>query len=345
MRAAVPIDAPREWAVVLGGARAIRARRQACWSALAALFAGVTGFACAVEVRFELVAPGIYAHIGDKGARTVENEGLNANIGLVVAPGGAILIDSGATYSSARDIHASVRRVTAQPVKWVINTGGQDHRWLGNAYFAAQGAELIAHTSARADMQARGGDQMQALRQTLGSKADGTVPMLPTRLIEGRDAVLDLGGLQLEVRHRGAAHTPGDLMVRVSGQLRGTSAVSPPAPDVVFSGDVVYVERLLGVIPVSNTRTWLEAFDALADWKPAIIVPGHGAVTTLAIARRDTRDYLAALRAHMKKAVDDGTDVSAAIKSFPLGDFAKLLVAAEIHPGNASRTYLELERE
>ena len=25
--------------------------------------------------------------------------------------------------------------------------------------------------------------------------------------------------------------------------------------------------------------------------------------------------------------------------------FAKLLVAAEIHPGNASRTYLELERE
>ena len=47
----------------------------------------------------------------------------------------------------------------------------------------------------------------------------------------------------------------------------------------------------------------------------------------------------------MKKAVDDGTDVSAAIKSFPLGEFAKLLVAAEIHPGNASRTYLEMERE
>lgn len=33
--------------------------------------------------------------------------------------------------------------------------------------------------------------------------------MLPTRLIEGRDAVLELGGLKLELRQRGAAHTPG----------------------------------------------------------------------------------------------------------------------------------------
>jgi hypothetical protein len=38
--------------------------------------------------------------------------------------------------------------VTTQPIRWVINTGGQDHRWLGNGYFRAQGAELIAHASA-----------------------------------------------------------------------------------------------------------------------------------------------------------------------------------------------------
>ena len=340
------------------------ARSAALWLAPCAALS-LAPCASAVDVRFDPVAPGIYAHIGDKGARTVENEGLNANIGLIVAPGGAILIDSGATFSSARDIHAAVKRITPLPVKWVINTGGQDHRWLGNSYFAALGAELIAHTRARADMQARGGDQLQALRATLGEKADGTTPMLPTRLIEGRDAVLELGGLKLELRHRGTAHTPGDLMVRVSGQTLGAMPDGKPdgkldgkpvgapggmpegkrATGVVFSGDVVYVERMLGVIPVSSTRTWLDAFDALAEWNPAIIVPGHGAVTTLAIARRDTRDYLAALRAHMKKAVDDGTDVSAAIKSFPLGDFAKLLVAAEIHPGNASRTYLEMERE
>jgi len=86
----------------------------------------------AVEVRFERVADGVYAFIGEMGARTAANEGLNANLGLVVTPAGALLIDSGATFQGARQIHEAVRRVTAQPVRWVINTGGQDHRWLGN---------------------------------------------------------------------------------------------------------------------------------------------------------------------------------------------------------------------
>ncbi len=99
----------------------------------------------AQTVRFERVAEGVYAHIGDLGGRTVANQGLNANIGLVLTPGGAVLIDSGATARSAQRIHEAVRQVTALPVEWVINTGGQDHRWLGNGYFKAQGAQLIAH--------------------------------------------------------------------------------------------------------------------------------------------------------------------------------------------------------
>jgi hypothetical protein len=47
----------------------------------------------------------------------------------------------------------------------------------------------------------------------------------------------------------------------------------------------------------------------------------------------------------MKKAVADGTDISAAIKAFDVQPYLRLLNAAELHPGNASRTYLELERE
>ncbi|MDO8773570.1 MAG: MBL fold metallo-hydrolase [Burkholderiaceae bacterium] len=115
------------------------------------------GSASAVEVHFERVAEGIYAHIGDLGPRTTANEGLNANIGLVVTPDGAVLIDSGATFESARQIHEAVRRVTSQPLRWVVSTGGQDHRWLGNGYFKAQGVEIIAHAQAEADIRNRGG--------------------------------------------------------------------------------------------------------------------------------------------------------------------------------------------
>ena len=306
---------------------------RSCWRMVFLGLLILAPAAHAVDVNFKPVADGVYAYVGDKGARTYDNEGLNANIGLIVTPAGAILIDSGATYQSARKIQEAVRRVTPQPIKWVINTGGQDHRWLGNGYFLAQGAEIIAHANARADMLARGGDHLTGLTTALKERADGTVPTLPTRFIEGLDTPLTLGGMTLELRHRGGGHTPGDMMVWL------------PSRKVLFSGDIVYVNRMLGVIPVSSTKAWLAAFKVIEDLQPRHIVPGHGEVTDLATAAADTRDYLLALRTHMKKAVDEGTDMSAAVKSFDAQPFMRLLNAAELIPGNASRTYLELERE
>jgi glyoxylase-like metal-dependent hydrolase (beta-lactamase superfamily II) len=301
--------------------------------ALATAIVLLAASAHAVEVKFQPVADGVYAHIGDTGPRSLDNEGLNANIGLVVTPAGAVVIDSGATYRSARQIHEAARKVTPQPVKWVINTGGQDHRWLGNGYFKEQGAEVIAHADARADMQARGGDHLVGLKATLQDRADGTVPTLSTRFVSGTASRLDLGGVVFQLEHRNGAHTPGDTMVWL------------PQKNVLFAGDVVYVDRLLGVIPVSNTRNWLETFAVIEALGPKVIVPGHGKVTDLATARADTQAYLLALRAHMKQAVDDDVDLSAAVKSFDARPFLRLQNAAELMPGNASRTYLELERE
>lgn len=307
--------------------------RHAAALLLGSTLAWAAADAQAVEVGFQRMADGVYAHVGDTGARTAENEGLNANIGLVVTPAGAVLIDSGATFQSARQIAEAARKVTDQPIKWVFNTGGQDHRWLGNGYFQAQGAELIAHAAGEADMKNRGNDHLQALKAVLGAKADGTVPTLPSRWLKAKDERIELGGITFEFKHRGGAHTPGDTMVWL------------PQKNVLFTGDVVYVDRMLGVIPVSNTKHWLATFSVIEQLKPDVLVPGHGRVTNLATAQADTQAYLLALRAHMKKAVDDGTDVSAAVKSFDAAPFMRLLNAAELMPGNASRTYLELERE
>lgn len=287
----------------------------------------------AQDVHFERVAEGVYAHIGDTGGRTTANQGLNANIGLVLTPGGAVLIDSGATARSAQRIHEAVRQVTPLPVKWVINTGGQDHRWLGNGWFKAQGAQLIAHASTEADMRSRGNDLLEGLRTTLGDGVAGTVPTLPDRWIANADERLELGGKTFEFKHRGGAHTPGDMVIWL------------PQSRVLFSGDVIYVDRLLGVIPVSQTKAWLATFAEIERLAPEHVVPGHGRVTDLKAAQSDTRDYLVALRSHMKKAVDDGQDISAAVKAFDARRWQHLLNAAELMPGNASRTYLELERE
>jgi glyoxylase-like metal-dependent hydrolase (beta-lactamase superfamily II) len=286
----------------------------------------------AVEVVFKPVVDGVYAYVGEIEGRTYDNEGLNANVGLVVTPAGAVLIDSGATLQSARKIHEAARKVTSQPVKWVINTGDQDHRWLGNGYFSAHGIETIAHAAAHADMKNRSGEHLEGLK-VLKERLDGTVPTLPTRFVSDQNTRLELGGTVLELKYRKGGHTPGDMVVWL------------PQKNVLFAGDVVYVDRVLGLHPVSNTRNWLESFAVIDALKPQIIVPGHGTVTNLATAQAHTRDLLLALRAHMKKAVDDGVDLGAAVKTFDGKPFSNLKHADVWIPQLANQTYLEMERE
>ncbi len=301
--------------------------------ALAALTATLAWSAHALEVQFKAVAPNVYAYVGDTGGRTYENEALNANIGLVVTPAGALLIDPGATWQSARKIAEAAKKVTPQAIQWVINTGGQDHRWMGNGFFQAQGAEIMAHASAEADMQARGPEHLRANAPVLKEKMDGTNIVLPTRWLQGADTTLVLGGVQVHVLHRGGGHTPGDILVWL------------PHSGVVFTGDVVYVDRILGLHPVSKTKTWVQSFDALQTLNPSVVVPGHGRVTTLAQAQKDTGNLLQALRAHMGQAVEAGTDIGAAVKSFDAAPFKHLQHVDVWLPQLANRTYLEMERE
>jgi glyoxylase-like metal-dependent hydrolase (beta-lactamase superfamily II) len=305
------------------------------WPRAAALLGGcaLAWAAQAVEVSFQPVAPGVYAHVGDTEGRTYENEALNANIGLVVTPAGALLIDSGATFKTGADIAAAARKVTPQPIRWVVNTGGQDHRWLGNGYFKAHGADTLAHANAQADMQARGPEHLRANAPVLKDKQDGTEPVLPTRWLQGPDSTLDFGGVSVRFIHRNGGHTPGDMLVVL------------PASGVVFTGDVVYTDRILGLHPVSKTKTWVASFEALEALQPTVVVPGHGSVTTLAQARRDTGNLLKALRAHTGKAVEAGTDIGTAVKTFDGTPFKHLKHADVWLPQLVNRTYLEMEQE
>lgn len=287
----------------------------------------------AADVVFQPVAEGVYVFVGETEGRTYDNEALNANFGLVLTPAGALLIDSGASWQGARQLAEAAKKVTPQPIRWVINTGGQDHRWMGNGYFREQGAETMAHAGAEADMRARGPEHLQANAPVLKDRLAGTEVVLPVRWLTDADTALDLGGVEVNVMYRGGGHTPGDLMVWL------------PKTGVVFTGDVVYVDRILGLHPVSKTKTWLQSFEALEALNPRVVVPGHGRVTTLAQAQKDTGALLKALRAHMGQAVEAGTDLATAVKSFDAAPFRHLQHVEVWLPQLANRTYLEMEME
>ncbi|AZQ68377.1 MBL fold metallo-hydrolase [Silicimonas algicola] len=265
-----------------------------------ALVAGVIlaapTFAAAEVLDVRPVTEGVWAIVGEKEQRSPENLGNNATFGLIVTEAGAVLIDPGGSWRGAEALHDAVRSVTDQPVTHVINTGGQDHRWLGNGYWQAQGATVIASDAAVEDQQARASMQMTGLTLLIGAALEGTEPSFAD--VTFPDAhTLDVGGLIFEIVHPGPAHTPGDSFVWV------------PDRDTVFTGDIVYVERILGVGDQSSITHWPDAYLAVEATGAAHVVPGHGGPTTMNRARADTYDYLMNLRAQIGALLDEGGDI------------------------------------
>jgi glyoxylase-like metal-dependent hydrolase (beta-lactamase superfamily II) len=274
----------------------------------------------------------VYAIVGPTGPRTYENHALNNNLGFVVTDAGVVLVDSGASAAGARLVEAAVAEVTDRRVRWVINTGSQDHRWLGNDYFRRRGARIIA-LERTVDTQRRfAGEHLESLAGILRDRLDGTVPAYAEAPLAGDGAELELGGRRVVLMWPGDAHFPGDAVLWL------------PDAGVMFGGDLVYVDRVLGILPWSGVESWRDAFHRAAALGPARIVPGHGSVCDLAKARRETGDYLDWLVAEVRAAVADWEPLGAVVER--LADeprFRHLEHFDTLHRTNVSRAYLKME--
>jgi glyoxylase-like metal-dependent hydrolase (beta-lactamase superfamily II) len=284
--------------------------------------------------RAEPVAENVYAIVGPLGQRSMDNDGLNANYGFVVTPEGVVLIDAGASKLGAQKLAAAIRAVTDRPVRWVINTGSQDHRWLGNAWFAGQGATIISLERTAAVQRQHAQQQLDGLRRFLGERLVGTEPLVaasPAKVGPGGTATLVLGGETFVLSYTDA-HYGGDAMVQL------------PRRSVFFTGDLVYVDRLLGMLPGSSVKNGQRAFGALAALQPARIVPGHGRVCDLAQARRETGDYYDFLVDTIGKAAREMEPMDEVLNKYAdLPAFRHLENYKELHRGNMNRAFTEFE--
>ncbi|MBI1285613.1 MAG: MBL fold metallo-hydrolase [Thiobacillus sp.] len=287
----------------------------------------------AFQPRAEKVVDNVYALIGPLGQRSPENDGLNANSGFIVTPQGVILIDSGASRLGAEKIATAIGKVTDKPVRWVINTGSQDHRWLGNDYFAGQGAEVMAMQRTAATQAEYAAQHMTSMTRFLGERMRGTQPLPAPKTLAGNAAVLELGGETLMLTYTDA-HFPGDAWVWL------------PKRGVIFSGDLVFVDRLLGVLPWSSVKHGQQAFQALAALKPVHIVPGHGRVCDLAQAQRETGDYYDFLVVKVGGAAMEMESLTATLDRYQdLPEFSHLYNYEGLHRANMSRAFTEFESQ
>lgn len=294
---------------------------------------GMSSIAQAAPVlKTEQIAEDVFALVGPTTNRDPQNLGNNANFGVVVTSEGVVLIDPGATRKGAQMIHEAVRAITDEPIRVVINTGGQDHRWLGNGYFKELGAHIVANENAVDDQKARVQDQLISLTDLVGGDGlAGTEPVYADETFADRKD-MTVGGTSIEIHHAGHAHTPGDSFVWL------------PDHRIMFTGDIVYTDRMLGIGPQSAHLSWIAAFEAMAARKPEVVVGGHGMPADLARATADSYDYLVFLRQAVQTFMENGHGMEE-IGTIDQSHFSYLENFDSLKGRNAQRVFEELEWE
>jgi glyoxylase-like metal-dependent hydrolase (beta-lactamase superfamily II) len=288
------------------------------------------GIPSATPPHLVRLAPGVYAALGDTG-RGSEGQ---PNAGFVVTGEGVVVIDALASPQQGRRLVDAIRRVTDQPIRWLVLTHHHPDHHFGAVVFRRLGARVMAHPDRTMLAMERGEDALVAdwvrvvgLDAMRGFEFADT----PDRPVTGYDT-LKLGGRTLVIGHPGPAHSPGDLMLWL------------PDKRILFAGDL-RVEDGVTMVVDGSSAVLLRALAIIDSLKPRIVVPGHGALPRqpLALVVR-TRDYITRLQADMRAALERGVPLGRALRDLPPPDQTRPVSYNSRRRRNAVRVYLEEER-
>ncbi|MED5461983.1 MAG: MBL fold metallo-hydrolase, partial [Pseudomonadota bacterium] len=195
----------------------------------------------AVEIRIEHVAGNISMLIGQGG-----------NIGLSIGDDGVIMIDDQFAPLSAR-IAETIRRVTDEEIRFLINTHVHGDHVGGNENFANMGVVIFANDNVRMRM--------------VGNSPDAALPIVTF----SDTTTLHLNDEEVHAFKVPAAHTDGDSFIHFRGS------------DVLHLGDVFRTNNF-PYIDVSSGGTLQGTLDALGmaigmAGPGTTIIPGHGVVS------------------------------------------------------------------
>jgi quinoprotein relay system zinc metallohydrolase 2 len=277
------------------------------------------------------VADGIFVHTGTTALMTRGNEGAIANIGFIVGDDAVAVVDTGGSVQEGRRLLAAIRRITAKPIRYVVNTHAHPDHVFGNAAFARDGTTFVGHRNLPRALSLRGPHYIEAFRAIMGEELIADVRLIaPTRLVDGEDT-LDLGGRALRLRAWPAAHTDADLTVL--DQRTGT----------LVAGDLVFLDH----VPVldGSIAGWLKALDELAGIPARRVVPGHGPVAPWPDALASERHYLQRLAQDVRGLIARGTMLETAAATAAGSEKPRWSLFEEYNARNATAAFSELEWE
>jgi len=245
-----------------------------------------------IEIETEKIAPNLYLLSGSAGADPGHQDAAGGRIGVLTGPDGIFMVDS--QYAQITDkVVAAIRKLSPEPLRFLVNTHLHIDHTGGNANFVKMGALLLAREELREEM------SRPPAPAPAGNAAAARDPArLPAVTYGLGDPIkLRLNGEIVDLIPVRAAHTGGDTMIRFENA------------DAIMIGDF-YRNYGYPFIDTNNGGTLKGALEALdATMKIAgpntRLIPGHGTIIT----RADLvpyRDMILNVQAKVQQMINDG---------------------------------------
>lgn len=286
------------------------------------------------RVRAVKVADGVWFVQGEAAMGSSANRNFISNAGFVVTEAGVVVIDALGSPELASELIEEIRRVSSQPIRYVIVTHYHADHIYGLQSFKAAGARVLAHPAAREYLASDTAQRrLEQSRQDLFPWIDERTRLVePDRWLADGETVLRVGSDEFWIRHAGPAHTPEDLIVFL------------PRKGVLFAGDLAFRGRI-PFVGQADSRQWIDSLTRLIAMKATVVVPGHGPVSRSPAADFElTRDYLAYLRSTMGEAARNLEPFDEAYARTDWSRFDRLPLFQAANRMNAFNTYLLMEQ-
>ena len=277
------------------------------------------------------VTEGVWSAIGRTGPPDYFNSGHNNNLSFIITKKGVLVVNAGNSYLLAKALHTEIKKITDQPVKYVVLENAQGHAMLGSNYWQEQGAKIVAQHATAEEMAAHGEQALASAKRVQRDKITGTKLVVPDIVFQQK-YIIELGGQTIEVIDLGPSHSPGDIVVWLAQKK------------LVISGDVAFHERMLPIFEHTDTYGWIATWDAFLALGATTVIPGHGGPTNYAQVTKYTHDYLQYMRNEVSKILDNGGDLQDAY-NIDQSQYSHLDTYFELARQNAGRIYREMEFE
>ncbi len=190
-------------------------------------------------------------------------DGIDSNTTFIITKEGVIVIDTRPTPAEARKVLAEIRKLTALPIVYTINTHYHGDHTFGNQVFK-NSKTIIAHKNVRNKL-IESGQKHLSLFKTFGLPGIDEVEITPPNIIYEKEMEIWLGEYRLQLLYHGKGHTDGDTIIYID-QLR-----------TVITGDLVFNKK----IPYTADAyidDWIDSLKYIELLKNETVIPGHGPI-------------------------------------------------------------------